>query len=165
MKVLVTNGSKYGSTREVARVIAEELTSLGIDVDSADACEVAGVHFYDAIIIGSAVYGGLWRRDAAGLVREHAEELRHRDVWMFSVGMATVKQPHQEFNEARDLAQLVGAREHRTFDGALDYERLNAGEKAIIRALNPPKGDFRDFAEIRDWAHGVAIELRAVAAL
>lgn len=165
MKVLVATGSKYGSTREVGRVVADELTALGFDVDVADAFEVGGVHFYDAVVIGSAVYGGLWRRDASGLVRDNAEELRQRDVWLFSVGMATIKAPQQEFNEARELTSLIAAREHKTFDGALDYEKLNAGEKAIIRALNPPKGDFRDLAAVRDWAHGVAIELRAVAAL
>ena len=165
MKVLVATGSKYGSTREVGAAVAEELTTLGFDVDVADAFEVGGVHFYDAVILGSAVYGGLWRRDASGLIRENAEELRHRDVWLFSVGMATVKQPHQEFNEAKELTSLIAAREHKTFDGALDYEKLNAGEKAIIRALNPPQGDFRDFAEVRDWAQGVAAELRTVAAL
>ncbi|WP_062078831.1 flavodoxin domain-containing protein [Demequina globuliformis] len=165
MKILVATGSKYGSTREVGESIAAELSAVGFDVDCADAADVQGVHFYDAFVIGSAVYGGLWRRDASALVSDNAEELRHRDVWLFSVGMAGVKTPGQQTTEATQLASLVGARELRHFDGALDYERLNMGEKAIIRALNPPKGDFRDFAAIRDWSQSVATELRAVAAL
>ncbi|WP_062073164.1 flavodoxin domain-containing protein [Demequina sediminicola] len=165
MKVLVATGSKYGSTREIGNAIAGELSQLGFDVDCMDASDVLGIHFYDAVIVGSAVYGGLWRRDASALVSDNADELRRRDVWLFSVGMSGVKAPRQETNEPRELTSLVKAHEHHTFDGALDYDRLNVGEKAIIRALNPPKGDFRDFAAIRDWARGVATELRAVAAL
>ncbi|WP_061962112.1 flavodoxin domain-containing protein [Demequina flava] len=165
MKVLVATGSKYGSTREVGEAIGAELTQRGFDVDVAEAADVKGVHFYDAFVIGSAVYGGLWRRDASALVSDNAEELRRRDVWLFSVGMSSVKTPGQQATEAKELASLVNAREYRLFDGALDYDRLNMGEKAIIRALNPPKGDFRDFAAIRDWAGSVATELRTVAAL
>lgn len=165
MKVLVATGSKYGSTREVGQAIAHELTERGFDVDCLDAADVQGIHYYDALVIGSAVYGGLWRRDASALVSDNAEELRHRDVWLFSVGMSGVKTPGQQNTEAKELASLVKAREYKIFDGALDYDRLNMGEKAIIRALNPPKGDFRDFAAIRDWAGSVATELRSVAAL
>lgn len=165
MKVLVATGSKYGATREVGEAIAAVLNEAGFEVDCAPAHEVTGIHYYDAFVIGSAVYGGLWRRDASALVREHSEELKNRDVWLFSVGMATVTTPNQEFEEAKELTALINAREHQRFDGALDYEKLNMGEKAIIRALNPPKGDFRDFAAIRDWASQVVTELRAVAAL
>jgi len=165
MKVLVATGSKYGSTREVGRVIAGELAALGFEVDNQDACDVLGVHFYDAVIIGSAVYGGLWRRDASDLVRDHTLDLHEREVYLFSVGMEPVVRPGQPLDEAEGLARDVRAREHMRFAGALDYERLNVGEKAIIRALNPPKGDFRDFAAIRDWAQKVGTELRAVAAV
>lgn len=161
MKILVATGSKYGSTREVGQVIGETFTAQGFDVDVADAFDVSGVHFYDAIVIGSAVYGGLWRRDASALVRDNLNELRTRDVWLFSVGMETVVRPGQPLDEADALAVSVDAHDHARFAGALEYDRLNIGEKAIIRALNPPRGDFRDFAMIRDWAQRVAQELSA----
>ncbi|MDN4481726.1 MULTISPECIES: flavodoxin domain-containing protein [Demequina] len=165
MKVLVTTGSKYGSTREVGRAIADELIALGFEVDFQDACDVLGVHFYDAIVVGSAVYGGLWRRDAAELIRDHVIDLHEREVYMFSVGMEPIVRPGQPLDEAEALARDVAARQHVRFPGCLQWDRLNVGEKAIIRALNPPKGDFRDFEEIRDWAQRVGAELRTVAAV
>ncbi|WP_084103758.1 flavodoxin domain-containing protein [Demequina sp. NBRC 110056] len=165
MKVLVTTGSKYGSTREVGDAIAGVLEESGFEVDVQDACDVLSVTYYDAVVVGSAVYGGLWRRDASELIRDHLVELRRREVYMFSCGMETVVRPGQGLDEADALARDVGARKHQRFPGALDYERLNVGEKAIIRALNPPRGDFRDFAAARGWAGRLATELRAVAAV
>lgn len=160
MKILVAVGSKYGSTREVAETIAATLRERGYETDLADACDVSSVRFYDVIIVGSAVYGGLWRRDASDLMRAHQVMLRSRAVWMFSVGMTSVTQPDQPIDEAEQLATLVGAREHKRFDGRLDVERLNIGEKALVKAINPPVGDFRDFEEIQAWATDIGVRLQ-----
>jgi len=160
MKILVAVGSKYGATREVAEAIAETLRERGFETDLADACDVSSVRFYDAIIVGSAVYGGLWRRDASDLVRAHQVMLRAREVWLFSVGMTSVTSPDQPIDEAEHLAVLAEAREHKRFDGRLDVDRLNIGEKALIKAINPPVGDFRDFEEIRAWATDIGVRLQ-----
>lgn len=165
MKVLVAVGSKYGATREVAARIAEEIAARGFEVDLQDACDVQGIHYYEAVVLGSAVYGGLWRRDASALLREHRDELRTKDVWLFSVGMETVVKPGQPLDESDGFAREVAAHDHARFPGAINYEKLNVGEKALIKTLNPPLGDFRDFAAVREWAQGVAEELEKVAAV
>lgn len=165
MKVLIASGSKYGSTREVAQVIGKELVVLGFEVDIMDAHDVLSVVAYDAVIVGSAVYGGLWRRDAEELMRDHAPVLRHREVWTFSVGIETIVSEGQPKDEAYKLADTVNAHEHKRFTGALDPAKLNVGEKALIRALDPPLGDFRDFAEIRAWAQSIGATLAERAAL
>ncbi|WP_062517209.1 flavodoxin domain-containing protein [Demequina gelatinilytica] len=164
MKVLVAVGSKYGATREVAKRIAEEIESHGFEVDFENASDVQGIHYYEAVVLGSAVYGGLWRRDASYLVKEHLDELRAKDVWLFSVGMETVVEPGQPLDEADGFAKEIGAHDHARFPGALDWDKLNVGEKALIKVLNPPKGDFRDFTAVRDWAAGVATQLEGIAA-
>lgn len=163
MKVLVATGSKYGSTREVGQVIGDELATLGFDVDIRDACDVLGVHFYDAVVVGSAVYGGLWRRDASDLIRDHILALRTRDVFMFSVGMETVVRPGQRLDEAEQLASSVKAIEHARFAGKLAWNKLNVGERAFIRALRVPQGDFRDFYAVRGWAQDVGHALHIMA--
>ena len=159
MKVLVAVGSKYGATREVGDAVATVLREHGFEVDFADACDVPSVRFYDAIIVGSAVYGGLWRKDAAALVRDNAPLLRTRDVWLFSVGMTQVTKPDQPLDEAESLAADIGAFEHKRFGGRIVVDKLNIGERALIKAINPPIGDFRDFEEIREWAAAVALRL------
>ncbi len=160
MKVLVATGSKYGATREVGEAVAEVLREYGFETDFADACDVASVRYYDAVIVGSAVYGGLWRKDASALVRDNAATLRARDTWLFSVGMTQVTEPDQPLDEAEELAELAGAIEHKRFGGRLLVEKLNVGEKALVKLINPPIGDFRDFEEIRDWAQNVCLRLQ-----
>ncbi|WP_062377887.1 flavodoxin domain-containing protein [Demequina pelophila] len=164
MKVLVAVGSKYGATREVGRRIADAIAAHGFEVDFEDACDVHGIQYYEAVIIGSAVYGGLWRRDASGLIKAHRDELRAKDVWIFSVGMETVVKPGQPLDEADGFATEVAAHDHARFPGRILYDRLNVGEKALIKALNPPKGDFRDFTQVDDWAEVVAKRLEELAA-
>lgn len=163
MKVLVATGSKYGATREVGRAIAAELTALGFDVDCEDACDVKSVKYYDAIVLGSAVYGGLWRRDASGLLKDNLDLLKDRELWLFSVGMTSVTEPGQPLDEAEQFAIDSGAHDHHRFDGRLDIELLNFGEKALIRAIKPPVGDFRDFGAVKAWAQRVGADLMALA--
>lgn len=163
MKVLVAVGSKYGSSREVARTICGTLEGQGFDVELSDAADVRSVTSYDAVILGSAVYGGLWRRDASTVAKEHREALKVRDVWTFSVGMENVVVEGQPRDEAYGIAESIGAREHRRFAGSLDIEKLNIGERALIRALDPPLGDFRDMGDVRMWAEGIGAELREAA--
>lgn len=163
MKVLVAVGSKYGATREVAKAVSDELKLLGFEVDFEDACDVKSVTYYDAIILGSAVYGGFWRKDASGLVKSYTAELKERDVWLFSVGMTSVTEPGQPLDEAEQFAIDTGAHEHQRFDGRLDPELLNFGEKALIRAIKPPIGDFRDFEAVKAWARRVGADLMALA--
>lgn len=163
MKVLVAVGSKYGSSREIARTMSDTLKNQGFDVDFMDAADVRTVTPYNAVVLGSAVYGGLWRRDASALAKEHREALKARDVWTFSVGMENVVVEGQPKDEAYGIAESIGAKEHRRFSGALDPSKLNIGESALIRALDPPVGDFRDMADVRAWAEGVGAELSEAA--
>ena len=163
MKVLVAVGSKYGSSRAVAKAIATTLEDQGFEVDFQDAADVRSVTPFDAVILGSAVYGGLWRRDASALAKEHREALLTREVWTFSVGMENVVVEGQPKDEEYSIADAITAREHKRFAGALDPEKLNIGERALIRALDPPLGEFRDFDQVTSWAQDVAAQLREVA--
>lgn len=163
MKVLVAVGSKYGSSRAVAKTIATTLEGQGFEVDFQDAADVRSVTAFDAVILGSAVYGGLWRRDASALAKEFRDALRQREVWTFSVGMENVVVEGQPKDEAYGISETISAREHVRFAGALDPDKLNIGERALIRALDPPLGDFRDFAQVTAWAEVVGAHLRETA--
>lgn len=163
MKVLVAAGSKYGSTRAIALKIGDELHALGFAVDVEDACDVLSLTAYEAVIVGSPIYGGLWRRDATELITSNIEELRQRDVWMFSVGITAVGNLYPDQDESDRLAEMVMPHELKKFAGSLDYDRLNMGERALVRDLNPRLGDFRDFGEISDWAHALGLRLRELA--
>jgi menaquinone-dependent protoporphyrinogen oxidase len=45
------------------------------------------------------------------------------------------------------------------FHGKIDINKLNFGEKLMIRAIGAPTGDVRDWDAITAWAEGVATVL------
>lgn len=158
MRVCVVYASKYEATAGIARVIGEVLEQRGCSVQVAEAAQAPAAEPFDAVIVGSAVYVGQWRREAVAYLRTHAEVLRQRPVWLFSSGPIgrDDPQPRDPSPQAGELLQLVGAREHRVFTGALDRSKLGWVDRTIAGALKVPEGDFRDWDAVRDWAADVA---------
>ena len=52
----MVHAGRYGSTAEVAEVVAEELRRCGATVDASPATEDIRLDAYDAIVVGSAIY-------------------------------------------------------------------------------------------------------------
>lgn len=160
MKVLVAVASRHGSTRGIADAIAGVLTAEHLDVTVADPDDVDSLEPYDAVVLGSAVYVGRWTASARSLVDRLAGDLADRPVWLFSSGpLGDPPAPAGDPDEVPSLMTRLGARAHRTFGGALDKSRLALAERAVVALLQAPEGDYRNWAEITDWAGGIAEEL------
>jgi menaquinone-dependent protoporphyrinogen oxidase len=162
MRVLVTAATKYGATAEIAQMIAEVLADRGLEPTVVPPEQVEGVDGYDAVVLGSAVYAGHWRKPARELVNRCGTALAERPVWLFSSG--PVGDPPKPEEDPVDVAEIVAAtkaREHRVFAGKLVKRQLGFGEKAMVVALRVPEGDFRDWAEIKGWASEIADSLRS----
>jgi menaquinone-dependent protoporphyrinogen oxidase len=157
MKVLVTAASKYGSTAEIAVAIAEALGERGVDATAIPPEEVGSLDEFDAVVLGSAVYAGRWLKAAKELIERSAEDLARRPVWLFSSGpIGDPPKPEEEPVDVVDVMGSTKAREHRVFAGELQKKRLSFGDKAIATAFRAQEGDFREWAEIREWATGIA---------
>lgn len=164
MKTLVTTSSRHGSPTEIGAAIAEALRATGLDVDLISAGGVASLDGYDAVVVGSGVYMGRWLGPARDLVRDHADELRKRDVWLFSSGPITGVDDPADAATGLKLLELVGGREHRLFAGRLEKEGLGFSERAIVRLIKSPWGDYRPWNEIREWAASIAEAINRVPA-
>ena len=154
----VVAASKHGSTSEIADTVADELRQAGLEVDRRAAEEVTSLDGFDAVVLGSPVYGGRWLEAARRLLSEQSEALAARPVWLFSVGPVgdPPKPDAPERGELRDAAAAIGAREHRVFTGRLDHSLLSRTERLMVRAVRAPDGDFRDWEEIRTWTRSIA---------
>lgn len=161
-KILVTFGSKYGSTGEIAATVADVLRRFGLDVDLSPAREVGDVASYDGVIVGSGVYAGRWHGDALDLVKRLERELRALPTWFFSSG-PTGGSPKAEADMLQALerqgpppgqagrwAERIGIRGHALFAG-----KVGEGVGGIF-ARWVPKGDWREFSVIETWAGGIA---------
>ena len=165
MKVLVAYASKRGSTAEIAETIAATLRREGLGV-CLEKCEnVESLDAFDAVIIGSAVYMKRWRGDARHFLKKHRKALKQIPFWVFSSGaVGDPSKDNPEWTEPPKIAAKVeelGGREHVVFGGRLPAEPKNSLEKAMVEGTPKELRDRRDWAEIREWALTVAVNLAA----
>ena len=85
-KVLVAYASKHGATKEIAEKIGEVLRQHHAEADVVPAHEVKDLTAYGAVILGSAAYIGLWRRQAVAFLKNNMAGLSARPVWLFLSG-------------------------------------------------------------------------------
>lgn len=163
MRILVAVASKHGSTREIAEAIAQELKSQGLDVDLQPVETVIQVSNYDAVVFGSAIYAGSWLPAAKRFAETFRTQLSKVPFWVFSSGPVGAEDPKPNDDPNMLAASLGGAkpRDHHVFVGKIDPARLGLGERLIVKAVRAPMGDFRNWDEIREWAHGIATTLLA----
>jgi menaquinone-dependent protoporphyrinogen oxidase len=170
-RVLVAYGSRRGSTADLAATVADQLTTIGVPADVRAAGDVARLSAYEAVVLGGALYSGRWHPDARRFVRRHTRELRDRPVWLFASGpLEDLVSPHElaSVPTIAAAASRIGARDIATFGGRLEPD--TPGFVAGRMVAQGRGGDFRDLAQVRDWASHIAGELerledgRAVAA-
>jgi menaquinone-dependent protoporphyrinogen oxidase len=81
--VLVTYASKYGSTAETAKALAESLRDCGLDVELQPIQNVVpygALERYYAVVLGAALYmGRLHKEGPGGTFRTRPREKREKD--------------------------------------------------------------------------------------
>ncbi|MFI5261967.1 MAG: flavodoxin domain-containing protein [Candidatus Limnocylindrales bacterium] len=176
MSVLVAYASRHGATEGIAERIAERLRHDDVAAEAVPAGEVRDVSAYDAFVVGSAAYMFHWLADATRFVQRNRAALAARPLWLFSsgpLGTDLVDAKGRDVlvtSEPREFAELrptLHPRDAHVFFGALDLdappiglaERFTRHLPAAAREAMPA-GDFRDWAAIDAWAHGIADELK-----
>jgi len=157
MKVLVSAASKYGATSEIAQAVADVLAERGCEVTVLPPDKVGAVEEFDAVVLGSAVYMGQWMKPARELAERSAGTLASRPVWLFSSG--PVGEPAKPADNPVDVTQILQAtkaRDHQIFTGKLAKKHLSFPDRAMASAIRAQEGDFRNWAQIKDWATGIA---------
>lgn len=157
MKVLVTAASRHGSTLEIASIIASILQSSDIEADVLPPEAVASVVGYDAVILGSAVYGGQWLEPARAFVAVHADDLAMRPVFLFSSGpLGSPSRRQVEPADAIMVETTTGAMDLQVFPGRLIGRDLSLPEQLLATKSHLPYGDFRPWDDILDWTREIA---------
>lgn len=161
-KVLVAYASKYGATKEIAEKIAEVLQTAGLETDVQPAKTVKNLDAYGAVVLGSAVYVGMWRKSAVKFLKTHESALSRLPVWLFSTGPTGEGDPVEllkgwRFPEKHQpIVDRIQPNEIAVFHGALDMDVLNPIHKSMIKTVKATMGDFRDWDAITEWAQGIA---------
>lgn len=165
-KVLVTYATKHGATAEIAEKIAELLQEAGLPTDVAPVKQVKELTPYSAVILGSAVYIGRWRKEAVKFLENNEQALAERDVWLFSSGPTDEGDPVELLEgwklpeKLQPVAERIQPHDIAVFHGVLDLDTLNFIERTMLSKMDVPVGDFRDWEMITAWATAVADTLR-----
>mgnify|MGYP001769677522 CR=1 FL=1 len=165
-RVLVAYATKYGATAGIAEKIGQVLREAGLAVDVKPASQAGDPAAYQAVVLGSAVYIGRWRKEAAKYLRDNEQALAQRPVWIFSSGPlgegnAAEQAGDLGFPKAlRPIADRIAVRDIAVFFGAVDMDKLNPMERWMFKNVKSPTGDFRDWEAIAAWATGIAATLK-----
>lgn len=162
MKVLVTVASRHRATAEIGSAIRDALAEEGLEAVLSAPDDVGSIDGFDAVVVGSAISEGRSLKPARDFVEANAEALRARPVWIFSSGpLGEPQAPEGDPAGAAPMAEATGARGHKVFGGRLDKKGLSLVERAMVKAVHAPEGDYRPWDEIRQWSSEIAQALRS----
>ena len=165
-QVLVAYATKYSATAEIAEKIGQVLGRAGLSTDVMPAKEVSYLTPYRAVVLGSAVYIGKWRKEAVKFLQDNENMLAERLVWLFSSGPSgegdavELLQGWRFPAKQQPVADRIQAQDIAVFHGAVDTEKLSFIEKSMINSVKAPVGDFRDWDAITAWATTIADQLK-----
>jgi menaquinone-dependent protoporphyrinogen oxidase len=163
--VLIAYASKYGATKEIAEKIGEVLLQSGLTAEVQPADGIKDVSSYQAVVLGSAVYVGKWRKQAVKFLNANSKTLANIPVWIFSSGPTGEGDTVELLNGWRipesiqPVLDHIQPRDVVVFHGKLDADKLNFIERHMIKMVEAKIGDFRDWTAIQSWANGIADNL------
>lgn len=158
-KILVAYASSYGSTQEIAEVVAETLRGQGLAVDLRLLRNVPSLEGYQAVVMGAPLYMFHWHKDAFRFLSRHRKALTGGLPLAIFAGGPMSSGNEEEWQGVRtqidqELAkvpwlkpasvQLVG--------GRFDPTKLRLPYSLLPALRQTPAADLRDWVAIRAWA-------------
>ena len=165
-KVLVAYGTKYGATAEIAERIGQVLREAGLGADVQPADRVGDLAPYAAVVLGSAVYIGQWRKEAAKFLKTNEAALAEKPIWLFSSGPTGEGDPVELAQgwrfpgKLQPIADHIQPRDIAIFLGAADESKMGRLDRWLLKNVKAPMGDFRDWDAIAAWATAIAKALQ-----
>jgi menaquinone-dependent protoporphyrinogen oxidase len=161
-KTLIAYATKYGSTKEIAEKMGEVLKQEVLQADVLPLKSVKDLANYKNVVLGTAMYMGMWRKEAVNFLKANEKLLSERKVWLFASGPSGKGDPKELLkgvivpNGVKPVIDRIKPRDVAAFHGKLDPEKMKFMEKWIIKNVKAEMGDFRDWDMITKWAKGIA---------
>lgn len=176
LKVLITFGTRYGSTEEIAQEIAKLLEKKGIETKLYN----LGINKpkswpeledFEGIIVGTSLKVNAWKKQVKTFLEKHKDDLKNKKFGMFTCGAWAIAEPLEAYGDIYNRLEKnfeLKADIHNAFKGVLDFSKdSNVGRvgkmalKLTALGLEKDKGisvnqetrnDFRDWDKIRRFA-------------
>jgi len=161
-RVLIAYASRHGGTAEIAESIGSALRRSEVANVVSDVRNIDDLSAYGAVVLGSAIYAGRWRREAVSFLVKNEAALAERPVWLFSSGPTGDGDAQMLVKDwalpqkVAEVAERIHPREVKLFHGILDEEELGLFERWIVKKVKAPLGDYRDWGAISAWGEAIA---------
>jgi menaquinone-dependent protoporphyrinogen oxidase len=106
-----------------------------------------------------------WRGDAMAFLKKNWKTLAGKPTWVFSSGPLGKGDPVEIVKDQRFQKTLepiltqIKPRSVTVFHGAINMNKLNFLERAMMKRMPDQQGDSRDWNAIDVWAKQIAAEL------
>jgi menaquinone-dependent protoporphyrinogen oxidase len=161
-KLLITYATNFGSTQEVAEIIADTLRDDGHIVELLPVTAVHSLNEYNAVILGSAVNYANWLPDAIEFVKVNQEALNCMPVALFTVHIQNIGDDAQSRSKRRayldEIRPFLIPISEGYFAGKFDRQ----GSKLLLpnwMSFFIPPIDLRKWDKIRAWAKALSPNL------
>ena len=160
-RILLAYATRYGSTQEVAEIIASTLREAGFAVDIQPMQNVKALATYDAVVLGAAIYNARWHPDAHQFLSQHQEALSQRPVVIFALGPLSTSIPARRNSRRqleKDLERYPWLKPVAVEIFAGKYDPTKPGLSFFERLV--PARDYRNWDAIRAWANALSVQLQ-----
>lgn len=153
--ILVCYATRYGSTEEVAGIIAETLTGQGCNVTLASLLDEIDLSGIDIVFIGSPLHLGKWLPEAKEFLQLKKSVLKNIPVFTFTTGITLSEPTEHNLLKAKfaidEILVYVEPVDSGFFAGKLSSERLSEPDRQLIKMAGIKDADYIDAGEIEKW--------------
>jgi menaquinone-dependent protoporphyrinogen oxidase len=172
VKVLIAYATVHGSTAEVAERMKPVFEKQGFDVTTANVKDLTSVEGYDAYVIGSPIYAGMWLTEISHFLSDYSSVLATKPSYLWIMGIRVLEADGKEhalqyYVHQHDL-QRVGVKDVGVFAGKLNLDEIDWNERWTLSIRYDGKempgtfnDDYRNWDEITAWAEKVAGEIKS----
>ena len=158
---LLAYASRFGSTQEVAEVIAAVLRETGLKVDLQPMAEVRTLADYHAVVVGAAIYNAKWNAVAHQFVSKYQEALTQLPVAIFTLGPLSASDAARRNSRRQldnELTKYPWLKPVAVEIFAGKYDPSKPGMGFFDRFV--PARDVRNWHAIRVWANTLSSQLQ-----
>ncbi|MCL2532209.1 MAG: flavodoxin domain-containing protein [Oscillospiraceae bacterium] len=137
MKTLILYATKHGAAADIAGRIAKHIDNAALHNLKQDS--TPNLAQYDCIIVGSAVYAGMFRKEAKTFLAQHADMLMQKQLGLFASGLLPAEE-QKIFADNVPPQLLAHAKAAMLLGGVFDPAKANFATRLAMKAATKQSG-------------------------